>query len=75
MYDPAKLRQIMEAQGRRVDWLAEVTEYDRSTVSRIINGSQPMSDRFAMRAARVLGCPVDWLSTACAAELEPSNAA
>lgn len=63
IYDPARLRQAMEAQGRRVDWLADMTEYDRATVSRFINGSQPISDRFALRAARVLGIPAEWLSS------------
>lgn len=63
MYDPAKLRQVMETQGRRVDWLADVTEYDRATVSRILGGSQPMSEKFATKAARVLGCPIEWLVT------------
>lgn len=61
MYDPNRLRTIMEEQGRRWGWLADQTRYDPATVSRFAKGAQPISDEFATRAARALGIPVDWL--------------
>lgn len=61
IFDPVKLQQAVEAQGRRVDWLADMTEYDRATVSRFLSGTYPISEKFATRAARALGIPVDWL--------------
>ena len=61
MYSADRLRELMEAQGRRSDWLASVAEYDTATVSRVLNGSQAMSEKFAQRAAAALGVPVHWL--------------
>jgi transcriptional regulator with XRE-family HTH domain len=61
MYSPERLRQVLREQGRSGNWLADVTEYDPSTVSRFLNGSQPISEKFASRAARFLGIPVEWL--------------
>ena len=61
MYEPSRLEQVMQAQGRRWDWLAAQTDYAPATVSRYLNGIEPISDKFAIRAARALGIPVDWL--------------
>ena len=61
IYDPEKLRSVLAAQGRRVDWLAEMTDYDPATISRFLNGSYPISDKFAKRAAGYLGVPVEML--------------
>jgi transcriptional regulator with XRE-family HTH domain len=61
MFDPERLAQVLRVQGRQVIWLADATEYDPSTISRYLKGSQPISERFALRAAKALGIPVDWL--------------
>lgn len=56
-YDPEKITETLGVQGRTVNWLAEQTYYDPSTVSRFLNGKQRMGDEFVERAARVLGVP------------------
>ena len=60
-YDAERIVALMQAQGRTVTWLAEITGYDPSTVSRVLNGRQPLTARFAEAAARVLGVPAGWL--------------
>lgn len=60
-YDPEKLRLVMDAQGRRVDWLAAQLEYDETHVSKVLNRHAPFSEKFATKAARVLGIPTAWL--------------
>lgn len=63
-YDPEKITETLAVQGRTVNWLAEQTMYDPSTVSRFLNGKQAISEQFVERAARVLGVPVRfWLAT------------
>jgi len=61
LYSPTRLREVLRVQGRTVNWLAEVTGYAPSTISRILNGSQPMTDPFARVAAKHLGIPTEWL--------------
>jgi transcriptional regulator with XRE-family HTH domain len=62
-YDPEKITETLAVQGRTINWLAEQTCYDPSTVSRFLNGKQRMGDEFVERAARALGVPVRlWLS-------------
>lgn len=61
MYSPQKLRELLKAQGRTVNWLAEATEYAPETITRYMNGHQPISQKFAARAALLLGVPVSWL--------------
>jgi len=59
----------MEAQGRRNDWLASQTDYDPATVTRFLTGAYPISEKFAVRAAKALQVPVTWL-TKSTAEVE-----
>lgn len=61
-YDPEKLRAVLDAQGRRVAWLADQLEYDETHVSKVLNYHTPFSEKFARKAARVLGVPVEWLA-------------
>jgi plasmid maintenance system antidote protein VapI len=69
VYDPEKITETLAVQGRTINWLAEQTGYDPSTLSRFFNGKQPMSDQFAVRAARALGVPVRLWLTAPLAEV------
>lgn len=62
-FDSSRIRQLLGYQGRTGSWLAEVTGYSRTHVSRMLNESEPVSPEFADRAARALGVPVDWLRT------------
>lgn len=61
MYDAERIVAVMRVQGRSVTWLSEMLGYDPSTVSRVLNGRQPLSTKFAESAARVLGVPLSWL--------------
>lgn len=61
MYSPDRLREVMKAQGRTNDWLAEMTDYDAATVARYRTGTLPISKKFADRAAKALGIPSSWL--------------
>lgn len=60
-YDPERIQEALQAQGRSQVWLADVTGYNPSTVSQILNGHMPMTAKFATVAARFLGIPVAWL--------------
>ena len=63
-YDPEKITETLAVQGRTINWLAAETAYDPSTVSRFLNGKQPMSQQFVNSAARALGVPVRlWLAS------------
>lgn len=72
MFSASRLRVLMDTQGRKAEWLAEMTGYDASTVSRFMTGTYPISDKFAKLAARHLQVPVDWLRETVA--VEPSAA-
>lgn len=61
MYDPHRIAEVIRVQGRTMQWFADMTGYDPSTVSRVLNGRQPLSSKFAESAARVLGVPLEWL--------------
>jgi len=69
MYSSQRLRELLETQGRKHDWLAEQTEYERETVTRFLTGAYPISEKFAVRAAKALQVPVTWL-TKSTAEVE-----
>lgn len=69
-YDPTRIQALLRYQGRTGAWLAERTGYDESTVSRFLNGKQPMTEKFVTRAADLLGVPAEWF-----AEPEAVNAA
>lgn len=61
-YDPRRITELLETQGRTIAWLADRTGYDRSTVSRFLNGQYPISEKFAVLAAGWLQVPVAWLA-------------
>lgn len=61
MYSPERIRQGLRKQGRTVNWLAERTGYNPSTVTRFLRGTYPVSDEFAHKAADAFDVPVDWL--------------
>lgn len=56
-YTGTKLFEILEAQGRRQDWLAEQIGCSQSLVSKIKYGQRPIPTWFAERAAAVMGLP------------------
>ena len=60
-YDHERIADLLETQGRSQVWLANITGYNRSYVSTLLNGSRPITDEFAQLAARYLGVPVSWL--------------
>lgn len=60
-FSAERLKLAMQTQGRKAKWLAELTGYDESTVSRMLNHVQPIPDAFALDAAKFLGIPADWL--------------
>ena len=64
MYEAERIVAVMRVQGRSVTWLSEMLGYDPSTVSRVLNGRQPLSTKFAEASARVLGVPLAWLEAA-----------
>jgi plasmid maintenance system antidote protein VapI len=72
MYDRFKLRAVMETQGRRVDWLADQLEVGETHVSKVLNGHAPLAEKFALKAARVLGVPVEMLRADEHAEVKVS---
>ena len=51
----------MDAQGRRVSWLADQLDVGETHVSKVLNGHAPLAEKFALKAARVLGVPVEML--------------
>ena len=56
-----RLFDILAAQGRRQDWLAEQVGCSQAYVSMMKSGQRPLPDWFVERAARVLGVPVEVL--------------
>lgn len=55
------LRRIMEQQGRRHVWLAELTGVSPSHVTRVMNGERQPGPEFKRAAAAALGVPVEEL--------------
>lgn len=55
------LRRIMEQQGRRHVWLAELTGVSPSHVTRVMNGERQPGPEFKRAAAEALGVPVEEL--------------
>lgn len=64
IFNPERIDTLLETQGRKQDWLAQVTGYSPGQVSRILNGHEPVTEEFAQRAARHLGVPIEWLTEA-----------
>lgn len=56
-YTGTRLFEILAAQGRRQDWLAEQIGCSQSLVSKIKYGQRPIPVWFAERAAAVMGLP------------------
>lgn len=56
-----KLREVMERQGRRHVWLAEMVGVSPSHVTRVMNGERTPGPAFRERAAAALGIPADEL--------------
>lgn len=71
MFSRERLKEVMRTQGRTVNWLAEITEYDPATVARYMSGAYPISEKFAQRASRALGVPIDWLRDESPVASEP----
>lgn len=66
MYSASRIRELMNTQGRRQDWLAQQTGYTVESVSRFLGGTQPISEEFAVRAAKSLGVPPHFLQESIA---------
>lgn len=71
MYSGARIKQILEHQGRRQEWLAERTGRSKFDVSRFLSGARRMPDEFAERSAELLDVPLELL----AETQEPSEVA
>ena len=75
-FDGSKLSEVLDTQGRSVRWLAAQIGYHESTLSRMINGSQPFTRKAAEAVAPVLGIPVSFLEADDATpEPEPAETA
>lgn len=61
MFCRYRLREVLDEQGRKVNWLAEQTGYRAETISRYLNGATPISRKFALLAATALGVSVEQL--------------
>lgn len=60
-YSNEKLTQLLEVQGRRMDWTAQQLGIDPSYVSHLKSGAKPITDEIAMKISRLLGVPVSFL--------------
>lgn len=60
-FSPLKIRELLDAQHQSQEWLAEETGYSKEMISRYMTGKNPVSRKFAVRAANVLGVPLHWL--------------
>ena len=69
-FDHQKIRRIMDAQGRRNDWLAARVGLSESSITRILQGSRPINEQFAQSAADALQIPMEFLLSD---EPEPAN--
>lgn len=54
---PHPILSVMKAQGRRITWLAEVTNYRPEYLSRVFHKRVPATDTVRAKCARVLGLP------------------
>jgi plasmid maintenance system antidote protein VapI len=61
-FDPLLIRELLLHQGRSFTWLAEVTGYNRSHVSRMMTGTLPISTNFARKAAEKMDVPVTFFT-------------
>ena len=59
----ARVRELLDAQGRRYEWLAGVLKVHPSTFSRFLHGERLERFTPALKAetAEALGVPFDWL--------------
>ena len=57
-YSHEKLAQVIEEQGRRLDWLAEQLGYTPSYISKLKSGSKPITEEIAVRLAEALNVSV-----------------
>lgn len=60
-YSSRRLRELIDAQGRRYDWLAARIDKDPSILTKILKGTRILNEETARRAADVLQVPVEWL--------------
>lgn len=58
-YHAAKIKHLIESQGRRKTWISEQLGVTPSHLSRMIMGERPITDRNAQRLADILGVSVD----------------
>ena len=68
-YSALRLTQLLDAQGRRLDWFADQLgkkvrnrPFDPSYVTKLRNGDKPITDEIAHASAAILQVPVDWLA-------------
>lgn len=54
----SRIKEILDAQGRRYEWFAARMEISAVSFSRIEGGTQPIPPRYYERAAQLLGVPV-----------------
>lgn len=64
IFSPTRVQELLYEQDRTQEWLASETGYSPEMISRYMQGRNPISLKFAVRAARALGVPVHWLAEA-----------
>lgn len=61
MFTPEKLVELLTVRGITQEEFAARLGYRPETVSRVLNERQPLSRKFAIKAADELGIPLYWL--------------
>ena len=61
VFSPRRIREVLAARDVDQRWLAGATGYSEESISRFMQGHRPISRKFAVRAADVLGVPLHWL--------------
>lgn len=60
-YTRTTVFEVLDAQGRRMDWLAAQAGCSPSYVSKMRHGAKPIPEWFAHRASEALGLPTNVL--------------
>jgi plasmid maintenance system antidote protein VapI len=61
MYSASRIRRLIATRGVTINWVAEKTGYHPSTVTRMLNGKQPLTLAFGVKVADAFDVPPDFL--------------
>lgn len=59
-HDNDRLAALLDAQGVRIDWVAEQIGVDPSYITKIKNGDRPLTEELATKLARLFRVPVSY---------------